>query len=156
MEVCHHLVFVSTISPSHLGESEEKSQKSCAKHLQECREWAQGKQFMTGCNQQLTPSQRTEQFIYQEVKIFQWCGGNDSWKIKLLFLRSFQRVQSGCFIVIVKPSHNASTLMNHLPADFVHTVYVNLLWLSLNSSDFSLLTPHQYCMYCALSLTLSC
>lgn len=54
----------------------------------------------------------------------------------------------GCFLVVVKPSHNVSTFLNHLPADFVHPVYVNLLWLSSNSSDFSLSTPHQsYVLY---------
>ena len=72
----------------------ERSQRSCAKHLQECRGWAEGKQFLTGSYQPLTPSQRTEQFICQEVQIFQRHGGNDSWEKKLPFLGSFQRVRS--------------------------------------------------------------
>lgn len=152
-------------------ERREKSQRPCAKHLQECREWAQGKQFMTGSYQPLKPSQRREQFICQEVKIFQWRGGNDSWKKKLPFLWSFQRVWSHAHGMKMqtwnwKQKLVVSLSLWSLPTTSPHSwticqqiLYIQYMWTCYGCLQIVLISLFQHhisLMYCTLSLTLSC
>lgn len=97
MEACHALILMDVISSSHLDESEEREVKhSCAKHLEECRKWAEKRLLQTGSHQRLTPSQTTSNLCVKMINIssgtvecVQTDGGSSShsW-------REFQRAQS--------------------------------------------------------------